>query len=95
MGEDMILRDRIARTIALADVTVHAEILNAEFARLVFDKRQISGYKSRAKTGAVFFVDQTAVAAEFAEADLIENRNRLNFAATVVVCTAGYPMSRT
>jgi hypothetical protein len=81
----MILRDCVAGTVELADVAVHAKVLNAELARLIFNQRQIGSHESRTKTGSVFLVDQAAVTAEFAEAYLIKNWNRLHFTRAVVV----------
>ena len=80
VSQHVILRYRVARTVALADIAVHAEVLNAKLARLIFHKRQVRGHKARTKARTVLFVDQAAVAAEIAETNLIKNRNRLHFA---------------
>src|SRR5687767_12855499 len=81
----MILRYRVAGTVALADVAVHAEILNAKLARLIFHQRQVRRHETRAKARAILFVDQAAVAPKLAETDLVENRNRLHLTGAVMV----------
>src|SRR5918992_1597880 len=85
MCHHMILRDRVARAVPLADVAVHAEVLNAKLARLIFYQWQVGGHESWPKACAEFFVDQAAMAAELAETHLIKNRNRLHLAGAVVV----------
>src|SRR5687768_5211741 len=89
MRHHMILRDRVAWAVALADVAVHAEVLNAKLKRLIFHQRQVRGNESRPKACTVLSIDQAAVAPELAETDLVENRNRLHLAGAVVVSDRG------
>src|SRR3989338_6577536 len=80
-----LLGNGVAGTVEHAGVTVRAEVLDAELAGPVLGEGQIGGYEARAKTGAVFFVDQAAVAPELPEAHLIKNGNRLDGAPPLLV----------
>src|SRR3972149_44448 len=89
MAHDVIFWNGVSRTVELADVTVYAEVLHAEFSRSVFDEGQIGGDEAGAKAGAVFFVDHAAVAPEFAEPHLVKNRQRLDLAASIMMGPGG------
>jgi hypothetical protein len=48
-GNDMLLRNGVAGTVELADIAVHAEVLDAELAGLVFGKGQVRRDEAGAK----------------------------------------------
>src|SRR5918994_5264882 len=75
---DVLFWNSVAGTVELADIAVHTKILDAEFAWLIFDKRQIGGDKARAKARAIFLVNQAAVSPQFTKTDLIKDRYGLD-----------------
>src|ERR687895_1386473 len=82
---DMLFWNGVSRTVELANIAVHAKVLDAELARLILSKWQVRRDEAGTKASAVFFVDQTAVTPKFAEANLVKNGNRLNGACAIVM----------